>query len=129
VQGLRVLVVDDEADARELTAFVLQSSGAYVETVDCASEALRRLDADRFDVVVSDISMPEMDGYALARELRSKPYAPGILALTSFASEQDRRYAFAAGFDEHLAKTVDTETLCTVVAALGSAVRTAAPRR
>jgi len=118
LDGLRVLVVDDEQDACELTAFVLGAAGAQVDTVNSAKGALRRLDAERFDVVVSDISMPEMDGYAFARELSTRPHKQPTLALTSLTSKADRRRALAAGFDAHLGKSADTETLRRAVWAL-----------
>ena len=124
LQHLRVLVVDDEADARKLVSTVLRQYGAEAVTAASAEEALARLTADggRFDVLVSDISMPEEDGYSLIRRVRQcgperGGYVPAV-ALTAYGRVEDRLRALAAGFQMHVAKPVEPEELAAVVAAV-----------
>ena len=103
-----VLVVDDNPDITEMLAAVLRLSGYDVSTALSAPEALRAAHEQRFDVVVSDIGMPEMNGYELARELRSRPEygSARMVAVTGFAMYDDRDRALEAGFDTHLSKPV-----------------------
>jgi CheY-like chemotaxis protein len=123
LDGLRVLVVDDEPDFRDLLATLLEERGAVVHTAASAIEALHALPALRPDVVLSDIAMPEVDGYELIRRLRALPAESGgrvpAAALTAYARAEDRRRVLLAGFNMHLAKPVDPEELITVVASLG----------
>ncbi|HEX6837711.1 MAG TPA: response regulator [Polyangia bacterium] len=115
LDGLRVLFVDDEPDARELVTMVLADAGASVRTASSADEALSLIDRERFDVMVSDIGMPGEDGYSLMRKVASrKEPLPGI-ALSAFTSAQDRERALSAGFTTHLAKPLDAPSLIAFV--------------
>jgi signal transduction histidine kinase len=120
--GARILVVDDEQDARELIRKLLQDAGAVVDVAASAADAIGMLQSSRYDVLVSDIGMPGEDGYALLRRLRAMDSAQGsgtpALALTAYASLQDRRRALDAGFDLHLAKPVEPGELVSAVACL-----------
>ena len=120
--GIRVLVVDDEADARELLEMVLGQAGATVESAGSAEAALAACSAFRPDVLVSDIGMPGRDGYALIRDLRARGVNDGgttpAIALTAYARADDRDRALAAGFDVHLGKPVDPDELLEAVARL-----------
>jgi signal transduction histidine kinase/ActR/RegA family two-component response regulator len=120
--GVRVLVVDDEEDARELVATILTRCGAEVEVAHSASEGLVTLERRRPDVLLSDIEMPDEDGYSLIRRVRSLPGERGGLvpaaALTAYASAQDRAKALAAGFDVHVPKPIQPAELVAVVASL-----------
>ncbi|MGI8917392.1 MAG: ATP-binding response regulator [Pyrinomonadaceae bacterium] len=120
--GLRVLVVDDEPDARELIATVLRGRGAKVLAVDSALKALAELDGPRFHLLVSDIGMPDMDGYALIKKIRQLPAERGgtlpAVALTAYAGTQDRIRALASGYQTHVSKPVEPAELLTVVARL-----------
>jgi signal transduction histidine kinase/ActR/RegA family two-component response regulator len=121
--GVRVLVVDDQEDARALIAAILAAAAAKVDTVGSAEEARRRRAAKRPDVLVSDIAMPGEDGYSLMRSIRQADEAAGLpplpsIAVTAYARDDDRLRALAAGFDRHLAKPLDPETLLEVVAEL-----------
>jgi signal transduction histidine kinase len=111
LDGLRVLFVDDEPDARELVTMVLGDAGADVRTAASAAEALGLLDHEPIDVVVSDIGMPGEDGYALVRKLNERPGKPPAIALSAFTSPQDRERALAAGFVTHLPKPLDAPAL------------------
>lgn len=103
-----VLVVDDNPDITEMLAAVLRLSGYDVSTAFSAPEALSAAHERRFDVVVSDIGMPGMNGYELARELRARPEygSTRMVAVTGFAMYDDRDRALEAGFDTHLSKPV-----------------------
>jgi PAS domain S-box-containing protein len=119
LQGIRVLVVEDEEDAREFVGALLSSRGATVRLTGSAAEAYVSLDEDVPDVILSDIGMPDEDGYAFARRVRTFPRERGgvtpIVALTAYASAQDRRRAIEAGYDYHLPKPVDSEELIRVL--------------
>jgi PAS domain S-box-containing protein len=121
---LRVLVVDDEPDARELVAAVLTWSGAEVVSVGSAGEALEEMERQQFDVLVSDIGMPEMDGYALISKVRQLPVERGgripAAALTAYAGIEDRRRALSAGYQMHVPKPVEPAELTSVVASLAA---------
>jgi PAS domain S-box-containing protein len=123
IDGLRVLVVDDEEDALTLVSQVLASHGAEVHPVASAREALEVVGTLLPDVIVSDIGLPEEDGYSLIRKIRSLPTDRGgktpAIALTAYAREEDRHRAFAAGYQIHVAKPVEPAELATVVANLG----------
>ena len=103
-----VLVVDDNPDITEMLAAVLRLSGYDVSTALSAAEALSAAHERRFDVVVSDIGMPGMNGYELARALRARPEygSARMVAVTGFAMYDDRDRALEAGFDTHLSKPV-----------------------
>jgi PAS domain S-box-containing protein len=119
LHGLRVLVVEDESDTRDILDVLLRESGAEVLTVADAAAALRVIHARPPDVLISDIGMPEVDGYDLIRQIRSlAPDAGGrtpAIALTAFAHGSDHREALRAGYDRHLAKPVDAVTLTRTV--------------
>jgi signal transduction histidine kinase/DNA-binding response OmpR family regulator len=120
--GIRVLVVDDEPDGRETIAKLLTVYGAEITTACSAREALAGLRNAPPDVLISDIGMPDEDGYDLIREVRRLPAAQGghvpALALTAFAREEDRVRALAAGFQLHAAKPIEPTELVASVARL-----------
>lgn len=124
LNGLRVLVVDDEADGREVLSTLLEQSGAKVTTVASAREALKVLKHFQVNLLVSDIGMPGEDGYALIHKVRAStdPQNPGeqipAIALTAYASEEDRRRALAAGFQMYLTKPVEPADLVAMVKTL-----------
>jgi signal transduction histidine kinase/ActR/RegA family two-component response regulator len=122
LDGARILIVDDEADARELFASILEGSGASVITASSAEEAMDALRATRIDVLVSDIEMPGEDGYSLLQranaERNSNPLV--AIAVTAYARTADRRRALEAGFKSHLAKPVEPAELVAAIAALVS---------
>jgi PAS domain S-box-containing protein len=131
LKGIRVLVVDDEQDARETMRQILEHCNAEVETAGSAAEAISCLERWRPDVLLSDIGMPGEDGYELIRRVRELPAERGgqtpAAALTAFARVEDRRRALRAGFQMHLAKPVDIQELATVVASLARGIRPADP--
>ena len=122
LNDLWVLVVDDEPDARELVAAVLTGRGAEVVSVGSANEALEEMERQRFDVLVSDIGMPQMDGYALIRRIRQLPAERGggipAAALTAYAGVEDRMRVLSAGYQMHVPKPVEPAELATVVGSL-----------
>ncbi|HET8644615.1 MAG TPA: ATP-binding protein, partial [Vicinamibacteria bacterium] len=117
LEGVTVLLVDDEQDARDAVAVLLRQAGAGVRSVGSAAEALAASREDRFDIVLSDIAMPIEDGYVLVRRLRAEERTARIpaLALTAYATVEDRGKALRAGYDQHLAKPVDPAQLISVV--------------
>jgi PAS domain S-box-containing protein len=119
LQGIQVLLVDDEPDARDLIVFVLQAAGAIVQATASVQEAFATLQQFRPDVLVSDIGMPEENGYSLMIKIRQQaPEAGGnipAIALTAYAREEDREQAFAAGFQRHLSKPVIAEDLIAAI--------------
>jgi CheY-like chemotaxis protein len=122
LEDLRVLLVDDEQDARELVGFILRRQGATVTTAASASEALTQLRTGSFDLLVSDIGMPGGDGCELVRSLRTARAGAAVadlpaLALTAYAREEERHRILAAGFQRHVAKPVDPAQLVAAVAA------------
>jgi signal transduction histidine kinase/ActR/RegA family two-component response regulator len=130
LDGIKVLVAEDEPDARRLVTVVLEQRRARVLGTQSAAEALAAMDTFRPDVLVSDIGMAEVDGYELVRRVRARPAARGgsvpAVALTAYARETDRQEALAAGFQEYLVKPVQAEHLIAVVAALAQSARNAA---
>jgi len=123
--GVSVLVVDDESDARELARFVLEAAGARVSTAASADEALQVLRAERPQALVSDIGMPYRDGYDLVRSVRALGADEGgltpALALTAFASADDRTRALGAGYQLHATKPIDPQQLVELVKTLAGA--------
>jgi PAS domain S-box-containing protein len=128
LEGLTVLVVDDDQDSRELIRAVLQQRGARVVGTASTDEALKLLRAENADVLLSDVEMPGEDGYALIQKVRALPPEDGgrvpAAALTAYARREDRVKTLLAGYQIHLAKPVEPEELVTAVASLGG--RTAA---
>ena len=122
--GIRVLVVDDVTDDREVLARLLQQEGAIVLTAASAAEGLATLECERPQVLLSDISMPGEDGYAFVRRVRALPVHRGGMtpaaAVTAFASAEERRHSLAAGFHAHISKPVDPRVLARLVAALAA---------
>lgn len=122
--GLRLLVVDDEADMRDLISTILQQTGAIVTVVTSATEALAVFDQVQPDVLVSDIGMPLVDGYELMRQLRDRLAQQNrsipAIALTAYATEHDQQNALAAGFQHHLSKPIDPDVLINIIAALSN---------
>lgn len=122
VAGLRILVVDDEQDARDLLQALLVHEGAEVRTASSSREAFELLRRDPPDVLLSDIGMPEEDGYMLIERVRALPASEGgrtpAVALTAYARSEDRTRALRKGFNHHVAKPVDAQELLAVVANL-----------
>jgi CheY-like chemotaxis protein len=122
LDGLTVLVVDDEADVREVLVSLLEQSGARATAAASATEALAAITRERPDVLLSDLGMPGEDGYTLIRELRARPSDEGgsipAIAVSGFAGVEDRRRALAAGFQTHLAKPVNTSELLATITSL-----------
>ncbi len=122
LERVNVLVVEDNPDAREFIAMVLQRSGAEVWAVGSVSEALEYLACHRPDVLVSDIGMPEQDGHCLVRQLRQNEPEPDrpipAVALTAYTRSEDRSQVLDSGFQVHVAKPVEPEELVAVVARL-----------
>jgi CheY-like chemotaxis protein len=120
--AVRVLLVEDDPDARELTALFLEQHGMIVETAGSAEDALALLKLHSPQVLLSDIGMPFEDGYSLIRRVRALP-APDkkdipAVAITAFARSEDKRRAFAEGFNVHVPKPVDLTQLLQVVTKL-----------
>jgi len=122
LEGLHVLVVDDDVDARELVQAALEGGGAVVTLAASGAEALAAISVRKPDVIVSDIGMPDEDGYAFIRKLRELPREVGgripAVALTAYARAEDRRKALVAGFHNHAAKPVEPQELLIVIANL-----------
>jgi PAS domain S-box-containing protein len=123
LSGLRVLVADDEPDTLDFLVAVLEGCGAEVTTASSAAEAFRLMREAKPDVLVSDIGMPDEDGYALIRKVRRLGDDEGgrtpAIALTAYAREEDRRAAIRAGFQTHMTKPVEPSELAEVIANLG----------
>ena len=128
---LGILVVDDNPDGRTLTSFVLTQAGARVHAVASARDALRRLEVERPDVLVSDIGLPDEDGYALIRQIRQGEAERGgflpAVALTGYARAEDRARILAAGFQAHVTKPVEPVELTAVIAAVTRHLRNTKP--
>jgi PAS domain S-box-containing protein len=121
LEGLRILVVDDETDALDLIGVELAQHGAKVKGVENAADALTALEQSEFDLLISDIGMPNTDGYDLIRQIRQaegKNRNIPAVALTAYARVQDRMQAVMAGFSTHISKPVEVNELVTVVAGL-----------
>ncbi|HEX8474164.1 MAG TPA: ATP-binding protein [Pyrinomonadaceae bacterium] len=126
LRGVRVLLVDDEPDARELLSMVLEYAGAEVTTAGSTPEALDLLKRLKPDVLVSDIGMPEEDGYALINHLRARSTEEGgrtpAIALTAYATDEDRQHTLDAGFEQHVTKPVEPSDFVAAVAHLAGRV-------
>jgi len=119
---LRILAVDDEVDSLELVKVLLEEEGAIVQAVTSATEALRLLTQSQFDVLISDIGMPELDGYAFIRQVRA--LAPQhnrdipAIALTAYAGDANQQQILAAGFQAHLAKPIEPQHILDAIVTL-----------
>jgi PAS domain S-box-containing protein len=122
LSGIRVLTVDDEPDARELLTVLLTQYGAEVLTVNSAAEVLENLASFQPDVIVSDIGMPEVDGYSLIQQIRALPADTGgqvaAIALSAYAREEDRSQAILSGYQSHLTKPFEPEQLLRAIIAI-----------
>jgi CheY-like chemotaxis protein len=129
LEGIKVLIVDDEQDARELLQSVLTDVAAEVFTADCADAAIALLQTSRPDVIVSDIGMPERDGYQLIRDVRSLDLNHGgrtpAIALTAFARSEDRTRAMLAGYQMHISKPIEPQELVVTIKSLVESARSA----
>ena len=122
LQGLKILVVDDEVDTRELIGEVLRECGSEVIVSRSVEEALAALEQHKPDILISDLGMPDEDGYSLISKIRALPAERGgqipAAALTAYARAEDRLRVLRSGFQFHLPKPVDSAELVTVVASL-----------
>jgi len=129
LNGSKVLVVDDEPDANELVQTLLVGVGAEVRVAASTRQALSILDRWHPDVIVSDVGMPDEDGYALIRQIRARPIEHGgqipAVALTAYARVEDRVRILTTGFQMHVVKPVDPAELIAVIASLSRPVRAA----
>ncbi len=127
LSDLRVLLVDDEADSRDLLNLVLDSCGANVTLASSAAEAFEAVRSEKFDVIISDIGMPDEDGFSLIRKVRELSNEEGgdvpAIALTAYARAEDRVKALRTGFQMHVAKPVEPAELIAVVANLAGRMR------
>ena len=130
LDGVSVLVVDDDVDSRSFVCQLLEHHGATVAMSDSTSDALSRFRQLRPDVIISDIGMPDEDGYALIKRVRSLASHEGgntpAMALTAYAHSQDETAALAAGYHRHVRKPVDVSELITAVAELATNTPTTA---
>jgi CheY-like chemotaxis protein len=122
LEGVRILLVEDDDDTREMTRLALDAEGATVVAVSRARDAVAAIEAERPDVVVSDISMPGQDGHAFLRKVRSLPLTRGgkvpAIAVTALESREARIASRQAGFHYHLTKPVDPGKLVDIVTSL-----------
>lgn len=122
LSGVKILVVEDEADVRDMLRWLLESSHAVVRTASSADEALTLLASERPDVVISDIGMPDRDGFSLIRAIRGLDPRDGgqtpAVAVTAFARPEDRTRALLAGYQFHMAKPIDAAELLAALATL-----------
>jgi PAS domain S-box-containing protein len=127
LENLKVLIVDDELDARLLLTAVLENCGVRVESTQSAREALAAIESFKPDVLVSDIGMPDEDGYALIRKIRALKAEQGgripAIALSAYAREEDRMRALLAGYHIHVAKPVNPAELIAVISSLAGLIR------
>jgi len=128
--GVRVLFVDDQADARELAEVIFSGAGAETTIASSATEALGALERLPIDIIVADIGMPEVDGYGLIAEIRRRDAVAGrhtpAIAATAYRGQEDRNRVLAAGFDAYLKKPMDAATLTSTVAGVIAAARSSA---
>jgi CheY-like chemotaxis protein len=125
--GLKILIVENDEDAREMLRALLERCRAVVEVAHTAQAGLDRVATFQPHVIVSDIGMPDIDGFAFIEQLRSRPAADGggvpAIALTAHARVEDRARALRAGFDNHVPKPIEPIELFAVIAALASRSR------
>jgi CheY-like chemotaxis protein len=117
-----VLLVEDDDDSRKLLGTMLKRYGARVTSTKSAAEALEAFANDMPDVLISDIGMPDEDGYELIRKLRALPVEKGgkvpAIALTGYATRKDRERALNSGYHQHMAKPIEQADMITAIAAL-----------
>jgi CheY-like chemotaxis protein len=122
LDGVHALLVEDDDDSRKLLGTMLKRYGARVTSTKSAAEALRVFDDDVPDILISDIGMPDEDGYEFIRKLRSLPPEKGgltpAIALTGYASRKDRERALDAGYHKHMAKPIEQADMISAIAAL-----------
>ncbi|BAU63417.1 multi-sensor hybrid histidine kinase [Stanieria sp. NIES-3757] len=120
LRGIKVLVVDDEKDSQDLLAFIFEQQGAKVTKVSSANEALTAIMRSTPDLLISDIGMPEIDGYMLMHQLRQIPQGKDLIAiaLTAYAGESDQQQALAAGYQAHLPKPINLTQLIKIITQL-----------
>ena len=118
LDGIRVLIVDDDAASREMVTVVLEYCGAYVAAAGSAAEARSALTRSACDVLLVDIAMPGEDGYTFVREMRTEGLRQPVAALTAHAHERDRVRALESGFDVHIQKPVEPRALAKTIAEL-----------
>ncbi len=122
LNGYQILVIDDETDSREFVAFVLELSGAKVTTATTAKEGLAILTQCQPDILLSDIGMPDMDGYMLMQQIRALPPQQGgdvlAIALTAYAGDFNQQQALEAGFQQHLSKPIEPDALVKAISTL-----------
>lgn len=115
LDGLRVLLVDDNEDSLILTTFILETTGLQVKTASSVLEALEKIKQTKFDILISDIAMPEIDGYSLIRKIRqgniSEQRDIPAIALTALSSDESRSAALASGFQSYVNKPVEPTVL------------------
>jgi CheY-like chemotaxis protein len=120
LKGIRVLVVDDDTDTREIVTFLLEQAGAEAIAVGSAQEVLAAMPHVRPDILLSDIGMPDMDGYMLLQQIRTLSPEQGgqtpAIALTAYAGELNQQQALAAGFQQHISKPVEPAELVKAIA-------------
>ena len=119
LKGIRVLVVEDERDTRQILAFIFEQSGAAVVAASSFDEALKVYQEIEPSVLVSDIGMPDFNGYALITRIREEDKKLGRLtpaiALTAYSSDADRQHALAAGFQKYVSKPFEPARLIEAV--------------
>jgi len=122
LSDVKVLVIDDDTDTRELPAFLLEQYGARVTAVSSAQEALVALTRSKPHVLLSDIGMPNVDGYVLIQQVRTLPSEQGgqipAIALTAYAGEINQQQALAAGFQKHISKPIEPRVLVQAISSL-----------
>ena len=128
LNGIQILIVEDDADSRDMLATILRQHGARVTQAENVERGFALFRADRPDILVSDVGLPEQDGYDLIRRIRALPPTDGgnvpAIALTGYVSLQDQIQTLSAGFQEHLPKPVDTDRLIGVLRFLSTTVST-----
>jgi CheY-like chemotaxis protein len=122
--GMTILIVDDEPDILEITKLILSHYQAQVVAVASAAEGLLQMQQNRFNIIISDIAMPHMDGYQFIKEVRKLPFHEGgqtpAIAMTAFNRPTDKAKAINAGFQNHLSKPVDLKVLLDMVKQMSS---------
>jgi CheY-like chemotaxis protein len=126
LQGIRVLLVEDDVDSREVLEAILSDAGIQVVSAGEARHALELLGDSPVDVILSDVGLPDVDGYGFMKAVRNTPSLAHIpaVALTAYAQAEDRRRAREAGFDMHLGKPFDQAELFKVIADLAQLAKT-----